>query len=448
MAHPPHRSPAHHRQQPRPPAPADTPPVGLDQPVFAQPRPSADPTKFRVPHPSDDAAYKTIDELNREHKLGPMPFPAPRGGTEPRLTLAQTLGEVGKSIEQEIETAGVLVFHAVGDTGNVRGPEHQSAVADKMVADFDEQDANQIPRFLFHLGDVIYNFGEAAYYYDQFYEPYRDYPAPIIAIAGNHDGMVAPGRDTPTLAAFFENFCATDFTVTPEAGGLSRTAQIEPGVFFTFEAPMLRVIALYSNVLEDPGVIASPDIGDSQLEFLSAALARAQDFTGALLLAHHHPAYTAGSQHGWSAEMLGQIDAACEKAGVWPHAVLSGHAHNYQRFTRDRGDTQIPYIISGNGGHNVVRLKREPAPRTSNALSRYEAPLRTPAIIQQPGHGRDRVVLENYDDRDYGYMRILVTSRDLRIEYHPADDGGDAKTPDDSVTIDLKTRQIVPGRDA
>src|SRR5271166_133409 len=41
-----------------------------------------------------------------------------------------------------------------------------------------------------------------------------------------------------------------------------------------FEAPLVRVIALYSNVLEDPGVIASPEIGTSQLDFLKAALTR------------------------------------------------------------------------------------------------------------------------------------------------------------------------------
>ncbi len=48
------------------------------------------------------------------------------------------------------------------------------------------------PAFLFHLGDVVYDFGEAQYYYDQFYEPYRNYPAPIFAIPGNHDGFIVP----------------------------------------------------------------------------------------------------------------------------------------------------------------------------------------------------------------------------------------------------------------
>jgi hypothetical protein len=254
-----------------------------------------------------------------------------------------------------------------------------------------------------------------------------------VALAGNHDGMVAPGTKAATLAAFLENFCAKEFEITPEAGGLSRTAQIQPGVFYTFEAPFLRVLTLYSNVLEDPGVISDPHIGHSQLDYLKAALGRVKSdgFKGALILAHHHPAYTAGSKHGWSEQMLSQIDAACNAAGVWPHAVLSGHAHNYQRFTRHHGQTQIPYIICGNGGHGLAKLTRKGA-----------SPLRTPQALQITGHA-DKVTLENYDDQDYGYLRVVVTASQLRIEYHPASDGDAAKTPDDFVTVDLATRKLV-----
>ena len=164
-----------------------------------------------------------------------------------------------------------------------------------------------------------------------------------MALAGNHDGMVSPGTNVTSLAAYLRNFCADRFDVTPEAGGLSRTAQIQPGVFFTFEAPLLRILTLYSNTLEDPGVIADANIGESQLDYLKAALGRVKSeaFKGALIFAHHHPAYTAGSKHGWSEQMVSQIDAICNQTGVWPHAVLSGHAHNYQRFTRLHGQTQI-----------------------------------------------------------------------------------------------------------
>jgi hypothetical protein len=410
-------------------------PVELGHPVFAQPQPTPDPTSFLIHHRSDNRAYRTIDELNREHRLKPMPFPDPRGFSasqpEPVLTLDQVLANPATA--RAISAAGQLVFHCVGDTGNVRGPETEALVADKMSSDFDEQNSADMPAFFFHLGDVVYNFGEAEYYYDQFYDPYRDYPAPIIALAGNHDGMVAPGVQTPTLQAFLENFCQSEFVVTPEAGGLSRTAQIQPGVFYTFEAPYVRIICLYSNTLEDPGVIADAEIGDSQLIYLRAALRRVKHdrFAGALIIAHHHPSYTAGSQHGWSIAMQAQIDAVCEEVGVWPHAVLSGHAHNYQRFTRMHGEMEIPYIIAGNGGHAVARLRR-----------RGEPPLRTPRIIQKAEGGRDQVTLESYDDTHYGYLRIVVTAAILRIEYHPADDGEGVKTPDDVVTVDLARRTI------
>jgi hypothetical protein len=405
----------------------------LNQPTFGQPEPSPDPTKFKIKHPSDGPAYKQIDALNREHKLEALPFPAPRGLPEPRLTLAAVLGTNEAALQRQLAANGQIVFHAVGDTGSTRGPESQNLVADKMISDFDDDDKGK-PMFFFHLGDVIYSFGEEEYYYDQFYEPYRDYPAPILALAGNHDGMVAPNTNAKTLAAFLQNFCATEFEVTPEAGGLSRTAQIQPGVFFTFDAPFVRILALYSNTLEDPGVIADPTIGNSQLDYLKAALQRvkSESFKGALILAHHHPAYTAGSKHGWSEHMLSQIDAICEETGIWPHAVLSGHAHNYQRFTRLHGEAQIPYLVGGNGGHGLAKLTHN---KTGGAL-------RTPQPLPIVGHA-DRVMLESYDDQDYGYLRLVITSSQLRVEYHPASDGAGAKTPDDFVTVDLTTRKLV-----
>jgi hypothetical protein len=408
----------------------------LDQPVFAQPEPTADPTVFKVKHPSDAAAYKEIDALNAEHKIQALPFPPPRGtATEPQLTLAQVFG-TESSATAAITARGQLVFHATGDCGSTRGPTTQNEVTDKMIGDFEEASAAEVPQFAFLLGDVVYNFGETEYYYDQFYEPYRNYPAPVLAAAGNHDGMISPLAHATSLAAYLRNFCADPaqgFQVTPEAGGLSRTAQIQPGVFFTFDAPFVRILVLYSNTLEDPGVIANPTIGDTQIAFLTAALQRVkkEGYRGALLFAHHHPPYAIGGQHSSSVAMRKQMDAVCAAQGVWPHAVLSGHAHNYQRYTRHRPDgTDIPYLICGNGGHNVQKLQ------TTGGQA-----LRTPQTLQPKSADDDAVTFENYDDTNYGYLRIVVDPRQLRIEYHPASDGVAAKTPDDSVTIDLATRR-------
>jgi hypothetical protein len=336
---------------------------------------------------------------------------------------------------KSIEKSGQVVFHSLGDCGSTRGPTSQNLVVDKLLGDFKESDAREIPQFHLLLGDIVYSFGETQYYFDQFYEPYRDYPAPIIAAAGNHDGMISPLAGAKSLEAYLRNFCADSFVVTPEAGGLSRTAQIQPGVFFTFEVGSLaRIIVFYSNVLEDPGVIANSDIGNSQLKFIEAALKRVKSdgFAGALMFANHHPPFTAG-RHGWSAEMSAQIDQLCDKTGVWPHAFLSGHAHNYQRFTRTRnqGDTEIPYVVCGNGGHNHTPLSKSGGHT-----------IRAPQIIQNSGRSTDKVVLENYDDQGYGYLRAVVTKVQLRIEYHPASDGTWAKTPDDAVTVDLSARKI------
>lgn len=320
-------------------------------------------------------------------------------------------------------------------------------VANKMESDFDEHEAASVPSFFYHLGDVVYSFGEARHYYDQFYDPYRDYPAPIIAIPGNHDGMVAPFSSTPSLQAFLDNFCAYGEPPhrTPEAGELARTAQVEPGVYFTLEAPFVRILGLYSNCLEDPGIISDeggtyPHLAQTQVDFLKAALQRVRDerFAGAVIVAVHHPPYVAqkrqgesAGRHGSSPRMLQDIDSACGAAGVWPHAVLSGHAHNYQRFTRHKEGRETPFVVAGGGGHAISPLTRWPMP-----------PLRVPAPQPSLSDGSDSVNFESYDDQNFGYLRVIVNESQLRIEYHPATDGGGAKTPDDFVTVDLTTRKL------
>ncbi|GGG97690.1 metallophosphoesterase family protein [Silvibacterium dinghuense] len=404
-------------QKPKTPTPtAATSP----QPVFAQPQPSPDPTGFKTP--VTDQSDKELAQIQA--------VPQTVGNAvEPILTLAQVYGDAGAAKVAAITQAGQIVFHSVGDTGSVKGPETQSLVADKMVSDFDEAIAADVPSFFFHLGDVVYYFGEAAYYYDQFYEPYRSYPAPIVAIPGNHDGVVYTGDGETSLEAFLRNFCSATPVVSPDAGGLVRTAQIQPGVYFTFDAPFVRILGLYSNVLEDPGVISDQGgtyttLDQRQVEFLTTALKRivSEKYAGAVIIAVHHPPYTGGSIHGGSPNMLADIDSACTAAGFWPHAVFSGHAHNYQRYTRTVNGGSTPYVVAGCGGH---------AP-----LSTMRGTYRTPYKID------DTLTLESYDDTDYGYLRVVVTSEEMTIEFHPEADGAVTKTPDDTITINLATRVL------
>lgn len=390
------------------------------QPVFAQPQPTPDPTGFK--NPVQDQGYKEILQVE--------PVPQPSGdATEPVLTLQAVYGDSGAAKMQAITASGQIVFHCVGDTGSPKGPTTQNLVSDKMLADFSEANPADVPSFFYHLGDVVYYFGEATYYYDQFYEPFRNYPTPIIAIPGNHDGVVWAGDPETTLEAFLRNFCSASPAQSPDAGGLLRTTMIEPGVYFTLEAPFVRILGLYSNVLEDPGVISSengtyPTLDQRQIAFLTAALKRvkSENFAGAVILAVHHPPFTGGSTHGGSPQMLADMDQACTAAGVWPHAVLAGHAHNYQRFTRTVNGLTIPYIVAGCGGH---------AP-----LEAIRGTYRTPYPIDST------LTLESYDATDYGYLRIVVNATTMRIEFHPQHDGGTTKTPDDVVTVTLATHAV------
>jgi hypothetical protein len=361
---------------------------------------------------------------------GVQPVPQPRtAAAEPILTLAQVYGSGGATITNTIKSAGQIVFHCVGDTGSDKGPGTQELVADKMVTDFSEANAADVPSFYYHLGDVVYYFGEGEYYYDEFYEPYRNYPCPILGIPGNHDGIVYPSDPATTLEGYLRNFCASAAAPSPDAAGLMRTTMIQPGVYYTFDAPFVRILGLYSNVLEDPGVISSqngtyPALDQRQITFLTTALQRvkSQNYAGALIIATHHPAFTGGSDHGGSPLMLADIDNACKAVGVWPHAVLSGHAHNYQRYTRIANDYQIPFLVAGCGGHSP--------------LSKMRSTVRTPYKID------NSLTLESYDDTDYGYLRIVVNATTMTIEFHPESDGGTTKTPDDVVTINLAARTV------
>ena len=209
--------------------------------------------------------------------------------------------------------------------------------------------------------------------------------------------------------------------MTAESGGLIRTAMIQPGVFYTFDAPFVRFLCVYSNVLEDPRVISTeggtrPTLNDTQLTYLHAALTRCrtEKYTGAVILVVHHAPNTAGTTHGGSPRMLRDLGDPATAAGFWPHAVFSGHAHNYQRYTRTlnpgtTGSSNVLYMVVSNGGHGLDAIRKING-----------APLRVLLVVD------DTLTLENYDDTHYGFLRVTVDPVTMRIEYHQAgvsDDG-------------------------
>ena len=448
------------------------------EPVFSEGIPTPDPSQFTVT-PDDSADYTT--QVNALLTTEVVSFPQASGKPGDVYSLQDAWGPNGATVIQAINSAQSITFHMIGDSGATANSTFPAMikVSDAVTNDFHTAAAANRPSFLFHLGDLVYNFGESTYYYDQFYEPYRNYPAPIFAIPGNHDSFVLPNtpKGSEPLTIFQRNFCATSTAVTVEAGSLHRTSMMQPGVYFALDAPYVRVIGLFSNALEDPGVISSqtpstsakakasmkakgkgkspstgstptwPVVPDYQLAFLTAQLQNIKNtnYQGAVILAVHHPAFTyspqsggsSGGKHYGSPFMLADIDTVCKAVGVYPHAVISGHAHNYQRYTRkltfNGKNYSVPFVICGDGGHNVGTLVKssfskkaaEPADNTDVTY------MDTSTIVQSTG-----LTLNRHDDQDSGFLRVQANAAQLTITFNPVPrSGGAAKT--DMVTVNL-----------
>src|SRR5436305_6915560 len=177
------------------------------------------PEKLKFAHPIAKTIsphiVRTVPELHPTVKF--QPLPKPTGPTPYHLSLEQVIPDKVPAIKE----AGRLVFHIAGDTGGVKVPQDQRIVAMHMVTDYEGTDTATQPAFFYHLGDVVYYNGEDSKYYDQFYEPYSDYPLPIFAIPGNHDGDPIDNT-TPSLDAFVANLCSPTPVVRKEAGEYPR----------------------------------------------------------------------------------------------------------------------------------------------------------------------------------------------------------------------------------
>jgi acid phosphatase type 7 len=273
------------------------------------------------------------------HPQPPQPLPPPTGEPPFRLELSAVIGaDAAAAIEQR----GSLTFHTVGDTGGVKSPEPQEIVTMWMEHDFDTADPP--PSFFYHLGDVVYFEGARSSYYDQFYDPYLHYAAPIFAIGGNHDGDLGIPPVGFSLEGFMVNFCSADGAVAPDARDAPRPAMTQPNCYWTLLAPLVTIVGLYTNCPEH-GVVEA-----DQAEWLTGELAAAPN-DKALIVALHHPPYSGDAHHSSSIAMRTLLDEAFAASGRTPNLVLSGHVHNYQRWSVQQGDGSLTYVVAGAGGY-------------------------------------------------------------------------------------------------
>ncbi len=335
-----------------------------------------------------------------------------------------------------ITSTGSMVFHTVGDTGDYRG-QQQDFVAAMMTTDAQNLPANKKPAFFYHLGDVIYFAGDIDKYGDNFYQTYKNYPCFIVSIPGNHDCQPDDPADGPVdptkvpLDGWVQNFMST----TPEQPGslktgANRTQMDLPYVYWTFTTPFVTIIGLFSNVGETEGEI-HPD----QVAWFEGEL-KAADPTKALIVTVHHPPFSGDVEHSGSSEVDQVLSQAFQATGRYPSMILSGHVHNYQRFTNilkgPKGQLQIPCIVAGAGGYtNLAELQKVNG-------SYPKAPLSV-----QSG-----LTLDSYDQNNFGFLRLEVSKTQILGTYSSAPYTVGASpnaTVVDTFTVDLVRNTVQTG---
>jgi predicted phosphodiesterase len=334
------------------------------------------------------------------------PLPVPTGAFPYRLALDSVISRL---------PTDVLAFHCVGDTGGIKNPHPQLNVADAMVADIANSPA---PSFFYHLGDVVYFNGDESEYGAQFYEPYAHYNLPIFAIPGNHDGDNSDDPSVPSLTAFVQNFCSATPHLDPQAQEFNRDTMDQPNVYWTLDAsPFFTIIGLYTNVP------SGGQVAQDQADWLAGEL-RAADQTLPVIVALHHPPYSADAHHGSSLPMRNLLDAAFQSSGRVADVVFTGHVHDYQRFTRTHDGRQVPYVVAGAGGYHNLH------PMASDARQGMQV--------------TDDCVLEQFSgSNQWGFLRISVTAATGVIEgKYIAVDGSGATSSLDQFTLDTRAHTV------
>src|SRR5262249_19675031 len=118
-----------------------------------------------------------------------------------------------------------------------------------------------------------------------------------------------------------------------------------------------------------------------------------------LILAVHHTIYSFG-RFGSSSYLQNLLAGVFREAGRVPDAVFTADAHNYQRIAGYVNGVRLTFFNAGAGGYYNLH--------------------HVDAFIKQPvlsGLSGPAPVLEQYDDRHHGYLRVEATPTVLTVHY-------------------------------
>ncbi|WP_158796146.1 metallophosphoesterase [Pedobacter sp. L105] len=318
--------------------------------------------------------------------------------------LPQPFGPYPYRLAPELELSGPdqMIFQVAGDTGGLKSPAFQQLIAEQMGKQYlNAKKVTDKPSFLYHVGDIVYHFGEATQYERQFFKPYKNYPLPIFAIPGNHDADVNPLADAPyaSLYPFTSVFCGTKDQHRPVPFGDNKTRKsgLQPHVYWTMETPLATIIGLASNVPKY-GIITEEQKKWFIEELHYAATSHPDK---AIIVCLHHAPYSADFNHSSSLPMITFLEEAFTISGVVPDLVLSGHVHNYQRFSKIYSSGKIvPFIVCGAGGFDELHWLAEADDITYTANSEIF----------------EGVKLENYLTMQHGFLNLELTRTTTGIQ--------------------------------
>lgn len=306
-------------------------------------------------------------------------FPAPPSSAlplaEPYKPGVATAADVG------ITDVSPLEFIVMGDTGGISNPEPQLAVGAALA-----QETGQA--FVYHVGDIAYYNGDPEQYAPQFYLPYQHVGVPIVGIPGNHDGDSSDGVSGSGIASFMSNFCTGTPSAPPndQAMEYGRHTQTQPYHDWVLALKAVTIVGIWTNVP------SGGRLEQRQIDWLSATI-KAAPTDRPLVVATHHPPYSVDAHHGGSQFVAKTLDEVVASAGRAPELVISGHVHDYQRFT----DAKTTYLVSGNGGY-----------RNRHALASDA----TPGTEVSSG-----LTFDYGDSSEWGYVKIKVDGMKISGEY-------------------------------
>lgn len=313
-----------------------------------------------------------VKQLQRSWPANPPTQPLPEGQ-----------GGRAKAADLGVKESDPLTFFVVGDHGGIEDPTPQNAVALAM-------EEEKVPAFVYSVGDVVYFNADQPQWHPQFYEAYAHLPVPFLSIPGNHDGDTTDDPSRTPLDTWMANFCAAKPALPPGSEEYERDVQTQPYCDWTLQCQAVTIVGIYTNVP------SGGHLQRSQVEWLTGEL-READANVPLIVTLHHPPYSVDAHHGSSPKMREALDEAFKASGRLPQLVISGHVHDYQRFTRSDLAKPVPYVVVGNSGyHNLHRLAR-------GATAGEEL---------LPG-----ITFEYGDASEYGFLKLTVAGGSISGEY-------------------------------